>query len=122
MCTEQPHVPRFQGSLRAEGTFLLAVLLFTLARPGQANEPVDLAIAQTRSASQTADERDTYRFEAREGASYLIEVAQSGLDFIVSVEGSDGEIITVNSPLKRDEREFLLLENAQAGVHEVAVY
>jgi tetratricopeptide (TPR) repeat protein len=101
---------------------LLAVLVVTLTQPVWATDPVDLAIGLTRSASQAADERHTYRFAAREGGSYLIEVAQSGLDLVVSVEGPDSEIITVNSPLKRDEREFVLLENAQAGAHEVAVY
>jgi CHAT domain-containing protein len=84
--------------------------------------PVELIVGQTQSASQRSDGPVSYRFEARAGAIYLIQVTQSGLDFIVTLERPDGRIFTYNSPLERDENEYLLVEVTHPGRYRVTVH
>ena len=72
--------------------------------------------------SQRAGDYVTYAFDADEGRSYLIEVVQRGLDFIVTVESPDGRRRSFDSPLGRDERELVLLENARPGPYRIIVH
>jgi CHAT domain-containing protein len=71
--------------------------------------PRSLAVGEPASATQRAGESVSYAFDASAGATYLIEVAQRGLDFTVTVEGG-GTTRGYNSPLKRDEGELVIVE------------
>jgi len=84
-------------------------------------EPIPLSVDQRLDATQHADEPIVYRFAARSGESYLIEVEQRGLDLIVSVEAPSGSAQSYNSPLRRDEREYALLDAAVAGDYRITV-
>ena len=84
--------------------------------------PIPIREGQTLTATQRAEEPVTYLFEAQAGATYLIEVDQLGLDFIVTVEFPDGTKQSYNSPLKRDEREFVLLEKTKPGAHQITLF
>jgi CHAT domain-containing protein len=65
------------------------------------------------SSTQRAGEAVSYTFDALAGTTYLIEVAQRGLDFTVTVDGG-GATRSFNSPLKRDEAELVIVEATQA--------
>ena len=80
-----------------------------------------LVFGRAITATQSADERFKYLFEAEAGKTYLIEVDQQGLDFIVSVDDPAGNRHSFNSPLLRDEREFVLIENAAAGTYVIDI-
>jgi CHAT domain-containing protein/tetratricopeptide (TPR) repeat protein len=62
----------------------------------------------------------TYTFDARAGKTYLIEVDQHGLDFTVTVDGA-GVSRSYNSPLKRDEPEFVVIDAAQDETYRVTL-
>lgn len=93
------------------------------AQPARAQrpEPVPLADGQTLARSHGATEETVYAFDAVAGRSYLLLVEQRGFDLIVTVQSPGGEPASFNSPLLRDEREAVLIENAAPGRHLVAV-
>jgi CHAT domain-containing protein len=82
---------------------------------------IPIVVDETLSVSHGAAQPISYRFAARPGDTYLIEVSQQGLDFIVTVESPDGTAESYNSPLRRDEREFVLLESAAMGDYRVII-
>jgi CHAT domain-containing protein len=67
------------------------------------------------------EEIATYALDALAGEEYLVTVNQDRLDLIVSVEGPDGSMRSYNSPLQRDEREFVLLEPTSSGLYIVSI-
>lgn len=99
------------------------VLIFSLYISDDvlADVPANLAIDRTYSRLQSADEQVDYALEAGAGQTYLLTIDQQGLDFIVSVKDPRGRIRIFNSPLFRDEREIVLLENTDEGVYEVSI-
>jgi CHAT domain-containing protein len=52
----------------------------------------------------------------------LVEVTQRGLDLIVTVEFPNGDRRSFNSPLARDESEFVLLEQLEPGPHKIIIH
>jgi CHAT domain-containing protein len=80
--------------------------------PATVAVPRSLVVGEAISAAQRAGEIVGYTFDARAGSKYLIELAQRGLDFTVTVEGGGGAR-SYNSPLKRDETELVIVEAAQ---------
>lgn len=102
---------------------LLAFLYAPALALGQAAmpEPTALSIDETVSATQRAGETVTYLFAARADASYLIEVEQHGLDFVVTVEAPNGSTQSYSSPLRRDERDYALLDATVEGDYRIAV-
>src|SRR5690606_18583264 len=68
-----------------------------------------------------AGSRSEHVFAADGGQSYAIELEQDGLDYILIVEDPAGESHEYNSPLLRDERELVLLENTLAGAYQISV-
>ncbi len=105
------------------GSSVLALLCVPAAVLAQAaeREPIPLSVDRTSSATQRADETITYRFTARAGETYLIDVDQRGLDLIVTVEAPNGGTQSYNSPLLRDEREYALLDAAAAGDYLITI-
>ena len=105
------------------GSSVLAFLCVPAAVLAQAaeREPIALSVDQSSSATQRADETIAYRFAARAGETYLIEVEQRGLDLIVTVEAPNGGTQSYNSPLLRDEREYALLDAAAAGDYRITI-
>jgi hypothetical protein len=102
---------------------LLALLCAPTVALGQASvsEPTALSIDETASATQRAEEKVTYSFAARAGESYFIEVEQRGLDLIVTVEAPNGGTQSYNSPLRRDAREYAVLDAAVAGDYRITI-
>jgi CHAT domain-containing protein len=99
---------------------LLCSPTVALAQDAQ-REPIPLSVDKSTEATQRADETVTYSFSARAGASYLIEVDQRGLDFVVSVEAPNGSTQSYSSPLRRDEREYALLDATATGEYRITV-
>ncbi len=94
-----------------------AVALAQAADP----EPIPLSLDQSSSATQRADDPIVYRFAARADESYLIEVDQRGLDLLVTVAAPDGSAQSYNSPLRRDEREYALLDASMSGDYRITI-
>jgi hypothetical protein len=105
------------------GSSVLALLCAPTLALAQAadREPIQLSLDQSLSATQRADEPIVYRFAARAGESYFIELEQRGLDLIVTVAAPDGSTQSYNSPLRRDEREYALLDAAAAGDYRITI-
>ncbi len=99
---------------------LLCVPTLVLAQ-ASAREPLALTVGQSMSATQHVNEPLTYVFAARSGETYLIEVEQLGLDVVVTVEDAEGNATAFNSPLKRDESEYALLENAAGADYRIRI-
>ncbi len=73
------------------------------------------------SEPQKASDSITYLFKAAQGGTYLIQVDQDGLDFIVTVRSPDGATRSFNSPLFRDEADFVLVEDALDGDYWITI-
>lgn len=86
-----------------------------------ATNATSISVNKGASAKQGAEQPVAYSLEARGGENYLIELHQRGLDFAITVTSPDGQQRAYNSPLKRDEREMVLLENSQAGTYRIVV-
>jgi CHAT domain-containing protein len=100
----------------------IAALAFCAAWPLFASsQPVELAEGRTASATHGADERFVYAATLHAGGNYLIRLDQQGLDLILTVEPPSGAPLVGNSPLFRDGSEYVLVENAQAGVYHFGV-
>lgn len=115
------------GDTRAGRLIGVAVLWVSsgtaAAQPSEAEvQPIPLPLDRTISSSHTASERFVYGFDAAAGADYLLIVDQSGLDLIVTVEAPDGAATSYNSPLFRDERELVLLEDTLPGRYLVSLH
>lgn len=119
------HSPSFRPAA------LLSALLATCgivpealsSQAAQSPDPaVILRLGQSVGEVRAAGKPVTRRFEAEPGRIYLIELRQSGLDFKVKVAAPDATIQIFNSPLRRDEREFILLEPETSGDYRVTVY
>jgi tetratricopeptide (TPR) repeat protein len=84
-------------------------------------EPIPLSIGVPVTTEQSANESVSYLFVADPGRTYLFELEQQVLDFVVSVETPSGEIRTFWSPLFRDESEYVLLETIDGGPYRINV-
>ncbi len=84
--------------------------------------PIPLSEGQTLRATHSVDEPIAYVFDAAEGQTYLIQVDQEGLDFIVTVRAPDYATRSFDSPLFRDEEELVLVEDAVGGHYWITVY
>jgi CHAT domain-containing protein len=105
------------------GSSVLALLYApaVVRAQGTPREPIPLSVDQRSDATQRADEPIVYRFTARAGESYFIEVEQRGLDLIVTVEAPNGSAQSYNSPLLRDEREYAVFDAAVAGDYRIDI-
>lgn len=84
--------------------------------------PLELRLSDiAQGAEQRSGEVATYAFRAERGATLLIEVEQHGLDFIVTVTDPSNTKRSYNTPLNRDERELVLIENADTGTYGISV-
>jgi CHAT domain-containing protein len=83
--------------------------------------PLQAGVAVEQQQSQHASQQFTYLFHAIEEHPFLIQVDQGGLDFIISVESPDGSRHAYNTPLERDEREVVLIENPQSGEYLISL-
>jgi CHAT domain-containing protein/tetratricopeptide (TPR) repeat protein len=116
----QPGRPRFTS--RAIRLFVLSMPTVALAQLSRVPDPgVPLYEGVPASATHNVEQPVTYVFDAEAGRTYLIVVEQQGLDFVVTVESPEGSSRSYNSPLKRDERELVLLETATAGLYRITV-
>ena len=96
----------------------------SLAAPAYAQplpEPAPLSEGVPVSNSQLVDQPVTYLLDARIDETYLVEVDQQGLDYVVTIESPGGSPRKFNSPLFRDEAEFILLEKPSRGSHRLTV-
>jgi CHAT domain-containing protein len=86
-----------------------------------ADTTVTIVLGQSRSAIQGAGHPISYLFKAQPGEAYIVELTQEGLDFMITVESPGGLSQTFNSPLRRDEREFVLLKPQTPGNYRITV-
>ena len=98
---------------------LPAVSALAQAPSTATSAPTPLAFGVTLSTLQRADETATYGFVAEEQRTYLIEVEQQSLDFVVTVERPDGTGESFDSPARREGTEIVLLERAEPGTYRV---
>ena len=104
------------------GSSVLALLCAPAVALAQGERAsISLTIDQRAEATQRADERVVYRFAARAGESYFIQLDQRGLDLIVTVEAPNGTETSYNSPLLRDEREYAVLDTAVDGDYRIII-
>jgi len=103
---------------RASTAGWLASFLVLAASSAPADDIVPLTEGVSFvSAVHGADHVARYRFVAQSGGSYIVELEQRGFDFVVAVEDSSGQVRTFNTPLFRDDREIVLIEDARAGAY-----
>jgi CHAT domain-containing protein/tetratricopeptide (TPR) repeat protein len=121
MRVDQAPAPYVTNATRSFVPLVLSTVACMQVADAQPLEPTKLQVGDTLSASQSANTSVVYVFDAQQGETYLIEVEQHGLDFVVTVEGSDGRTRSFNSPLKRDENEVVLLENTQGGAYRITL-
>jgi CHAT domain-containing protein/tetratricopeptide (TPR) repeat protein len=106
---------------------LSACLLLGLGAPGgaaraQPADAVALSEGIAHTASHAADTVFDYSFEAAASHSYLVVVEQQSLDLVLTLKGPRGAAArSFDSPLLRDEREVVLVENARGGRHALTV-
>jgi len=98
---------------------IVAASLMSAQSHALQNSPILLTLGQPHVSEQRADITAAFEFSAAEGESYLIDVQQNGLDLNVVLRSPDGEIRRFNSPLLRDDRETILLEDATAGLYGI---
>lgn len=84
--------------------------------------PIALREGRAVTTSQRAGQRSSFVFEAAAGETYLIELQQLGLDFIVTVNEPLSGARSYDSPLLRDERDLVLLENTAPGAYVLTVH
>lgn len=112
---------RFIGP-KGAGWIALCLSAPCWAQVDAVDDVTELRAGSVSSARQDARQRVDYAFEATAGRTYLIELDQQGLDFVLSIEDPRGDARTYGSPLLRDEREIVLLEDAQSGIYRVSVF
>jgi len=86
------------------------------------NQPISLTIDRPYSQDLRADQSRSFVFAAKANTSYLMEVDQGGLDLEVTVAMPDGESVSINSPLLRDENELLVLEPGNDGECTITLF
>lgn len=74
---------------------------------------------QTRSLAPGSSAR--YSLSSEPGEVLLVEIDQGGLDIRVVYQSPDGESVTIDSLLQRDEREILLIEGNAPGLHLITL-
>ena len=121
MCVAKTRAQYLKATERALGIVAVSTALWALAAGAQSPNPVALPLDATLGELQGADDVVAYAFDARPGETYLIEVEQRGLDFIVAVKSPDGRSRSYDSPLKRDGTELMLLEDVAGGSYRVVV-
>jgi CHAT domain-containing protein/tetratricopeptide (TPR) repeat protein len=89
--------------------------------PGFPQNTASIHADHSLESAHGASEQFRYALSATGGESYLVEIEQRDLDLQVTVEYPDGDVQTYNSPLFRDERELVLLENLSAGTHFITL-
>lgn len=89
------------------------------------NESTEAQLLSIGAASSSelleSGEPITYEFDAVEGATYLIQLDQFDLDFVITLWSPDGTERTFNSPLFRDESDYALIEDALAGMYLLVI-
>lgn len=81
-----------------------------------------LNVGTAATQAQRANQRVQYRFDAAAGRDYLLELEQHGLDFVLELHSPSGETLLYDSPLLRDEREFIFIRRATAGAYALTVF
>lgn len=98
----------------------VVLLCIPIAAIGQSAPSRSLVVGETASATQRAGDAITYTFDAQAGKIYVIEVDQHGLDFTVTIANAAASR-SYNSPLKRDEPEFVVIEAAQTEPYRITI-
>jgi len=118
---------RILNALRGLGIGLCGAFSTSFAQPltnaPHLSAPHSRSITESESlrAIQAARERKSYEFTATAGQTYVIEVDQQGLDFIVTVAAPAGVERAYNSPLERDGQEIALFD-AVSGTYVITVH
>jgi CHAT domain-containing protein/tetratricopeptide (TPR) repeat protein len=77
--------------------------------------PVSIVVNEPLTVRLGVADQLEFEFNTSGGQSLLVEVFQNGLDIIATIQSPDGIRQSYNSPLRRDEREFVLLEDMASG-------
>lgn len=112
---------RFLGA-KGAGWIALCLPALCCAQTGTCDAATELRPGSVSSAAQDSTQRVEYVFEAAANQTYLIELDQHGLDFVLSIADPRGDTREYGSPLLRDEREIALLENTLPGTYRVCVF
>jgi tetratricopeptide (TPR) repeat protein len=125
MCSSSWQAAHLKGLIRVLWIplFLTSTVTWPRSSPESPSiELIPLSEGQAIATSRASEEVITYVFDSQEELTYLIEVTQDGLDFVVTVEGPDGTPNVFDSPLQRDEAEFILLETAGGGAYRITLH
>jgi len=109
------------GSAKRAGWIALLVSSLAHGQPASTGTPAVVLEGRAVRTPLRAGPRSEHIFTAHAGRTYTIELEQDGLDYILIVEDPAGESHEYNSPLLRDERELVLLENTLAGAYQISV-
>jgi CHAT domain-containing protein len=101
--------------------FANALLISASAAAQSEQSEVTIVPGQAVSRAHGADEPISYLFDAKQGQSYLVEITQSGLDIIVTLDRPDADSRIFDSPLLRNESEFVFLEGI-TGNHRITLH
>jgi hypothetical protein len=88
---------------------------------GIATAGAEIPVDEGRTTVQRAGTVVDYLFTAPADGIYVIELTQSGLDFSITVTSPEAGSRKFNSPLRRDERELVLVETTVGDVHRITV-
>jgi len=89
---------------------LPVALVFCLAGQPATAQSDRLEIDKTYQQAQTADTERTYSILAGDNLPYLVNVTQGGLDLILTLIDDHGSRTKYNSPISRDDDEYIYLE------------
>ena len=109
-------------SRRAKLSVAFALCLVSSIALSQNPEAIPLRVGEVLSGTLGTDQSAAYVFEGDQDSTYLVEVEQRGLDFTLTVLSGDGTKRVYNSPLGRDEREFVLIDRAEPGPYRVEIH
>ena len=112
---------RTRGFAERLGMSLLCLPLAALCQTDTGGVTALPEAVAVQSAAMHVREPVTYVLDAADGQSYLLEIEQQGLDYTISVATPDGSTLRFDSPLRRDENEFVLLDRPAAGRYVVTI-
>lgn len=84
-------------------------------------DPVLIRAGQSISATQNAKQPVTYLFDSSGDRNYVAEIEQNGLDFVITVQDPVGSTQSYDSPLRRDEPEYVLLDHGAPGRYRITI-
>ncbi len=116
----------FPAGLRHFSAWLLLTLWSVAVQAVSGELPLEgdayrIETGQEHTASHLPGEQIRYVLETGDTEAVLVRVVQIGLDIVLTHERPDGSITTINSELRRDEEEILVIPVSDPGLHTIVI-